>query len=88
MIELIYDTLVPDIATYLKENKPPPRGVRWYQQLSENVGVRALVSRCYEVIGMAKDCHDMHELRDKVARHYGREIVQLTLALPKPSNSE
>jgi len=37
---------------------------------------------------MAKDCHDMHELRDKVARHYGREIVQLTLALPKPSNSE
>lgn len=83
VIELIYDTLDPDIADYLKTNKPP-KGARWHQQLSENVGVRALVSRCYEVVGMAKDCHDMRELREKVARHYGRELVQLSLALPVP----
>lgn len=83
VIELIYDTLDPDIAEYLKTNKPP-KGAKWHQQLSENVGVRALVSRCYEVIGMAKDCHDMRELREKVARHYGRELVQLSLALPVP----
>ena len=37
-------------------------GVRWHRQLTENIGVRALVSRCYEVIGMAKDCTDMREL--------------------------
>jgi hypothetical protein len=81
VIELIYETLDPDVANYLKNNKPPP-GVRWHRQLTENIGVRALVSRCYEIIGMAKDCHDMRELREKVARHYGREVVQLSLSLP------
>jgi hypothetical protein len=78
---LIYDTLDPDVADYLKNNKPPP-GVRWHRQLTENIGVRALVSRCYEVIGMAKECRDMRELRDKVARHYGRQVVQLRCLCP------
>lgn len=84
VIEMIYDTLDPDVARYIKENKPPA-GVRWHRQLTENIGVRSLVSRCYEVIGMAKTCETMRELRDKVAEHYGREVVQLTLALPKRS---
>jgi hypothetical protein len=53
-------------------------GVRWHRQLTENIGVRALVSRCYEVVGMAKQCADMRELRDKVARHYGRQVVQFS----------
>jgi hypothetical protein len=83
VIELIYDTLDPDVAEYLKTNRPPA-GVRWHRQLTENIGVRALVSRCYEIIGMAKECRDMRELRDKVARHYGRQVVQFTLALPVP----
>ncbi len=81
--ELIYDTLDTDIAEYLKNNKPP-KDVRWHQQLTENIGVRQLVSRCYEVIGMAKTCHDMRDLREKVAEHYGKEIIQLSLSLPKP----
>lgn len=81
VIELIYDTLDPDVADYLKKNKPPA-GVHWHRQLTENLGVRQLVSRCYEVIGMAKTCVNMHELRQKVAEHYGRHPVQLTLYLP------
>lgn len=84
VIELIYDTLDPDVAKYLRENRPPA-GVRWHRQLTDNVGVRALVSRCYEIIGMAKTCTTMRELRDRVAEHYGREMVQLTLSLPKTS---
>lgn len=83
VIELIYDTLDPDVAAYLKANKPEP-GVRWHRQLTENLGVRQLVSRCYEVVGMAKTCTDMRELRDKVAQHYGNQTVQFTLSLPKP----
>jgi P63C domain len=86
VIELIYDTLDPDVAEYLKNNKPAP-GVRWHRQLTENIGVRALVSRCYEVIGMAKECRDMRELRDKFARHYGREVVQFSLSLPLPGEA-
>ena len=75
--------LDPDVAEYLKNNKPPP-GVRWHRQLTENISIRGLVSRCYEVIGMAKECRDMRELRDKVARHYGRQVVQFNLSLPMP----
>jgi len=81
--ELIYDTLDPEVAAYLRENKPD-KGIHWHRQLTENVGVRALVSRCWEVVGLAKSCNDIRELRDKVAEHYGHEIVQLSLSLPKP----
>ena len=70
MIELIYDTLDPDAAAYPKANKPKP-GAHWHRQLTENIGVRQLVSRCYEAIGMAKTCEDIHELRQCVAQHYG-----------------
>lgn len=82
VIELVYDTLDKDVAKYLKENKPP-QGVHWHRQLTENVGARQLVSRCYEVIGMAKTCQSIRELRDKVAEHYGNRTVQFTLTLPK-----
>ncbi|UXC37160.1 P63C domain-containing protein [Cupriavidus gilardii] len=81
VIELIYDTLDPDVARYLKTNKPP-QGIHWHRQLTENIGVRQLVSRCFEVVGMAKTCHSIRELRDRVAEHYGHETVQLTLHLP------
>jgi hypothetical protein len=84
VIELIYDTLDTDVAKYLRDNRPPA-GVHWHRQLTDNVGIRALVSRCYEVIGMAKTCTNMRELRDRVAEHYGNQIIQLTLSLPKPS---
>ena len=81
VIELIYDTLDPDVAEYIKTNKPAA-GVRWHQQLTENYGARQLVSRCYEVVGMAKECVDMRELRDKVAKHYGKRAVQFRMYLP------
>ena len=85
--ELIYDTLDADVAKYLKENKPPP-GVRWHSQLTVDVGVRQLVSRCFEVIGMAKTCNDMRDLRDKVALHYGKKPIQLTFYLPSPRRDQ
>ncbi|WP_255011843.1 P63C domain-containing protein [Roseovarius sp. M141] len=74
VIELIYDTLDPDVAKYLRENRPAP-GVRWHQNLTENYGVRQLVSRCYEVVGLAKSCKTMPELRKKVAHHYGKQAM-------------
>jgi hypothetical protein len=81
VIEMIYDTLDTDVAEYIKTHKPP-MGVHWHRQLTENIGARQLVSRCYEVIGMAKVCKDMRELRDKVAQHYGRQPIQFRLYLP------
>jgi len=87
VIEMIYDTLDPDVAAYLRDNRPPP-GVHWHRQLTDNVGVRALVSRCYEVIGMAKTCTNMRELRNRVAQHYGRSVVQFSLSLPSPTTED
>jgi len=72
VIELIYDTLDPDVARYLRENRPPV-GIHWHRQLTEDTGVRALVSRCYEIVGLAKSCRTMRELRKKVAHHYGTQ---------------
>ena len=72
VIELIYDTLDPDVAKYLRENRPPA-GVHWHRNLTENYGVRQLVSRCYEVVGLAKSCRTMAELRKRVAHHYGKQ---------------
>lgn len=74
VIELIYDTLDPDVAKYLRENRPPPN-VRWHQNLTENLGIRQLVSRCYEIIGLSKSCQTMGELRKKVAHHYGKQSM-------------
>ena len=87
VIEMIYETLDPEVAAYLKANKPAP-GVKWHRQLTENHGVRQLVSRCFEVIGMAKPCNNMRELRDKVALHYGKRPVQITLYLPEGTSHD
>ncbi|MEH7850334.1 MULTISPECIES: P63C domain-containing protein [Rhizobium] len=74
VIELVYDTLDPDVAKYLRENRPPPN-IRWHQNLTENLGVRQLVSRCFEIVGLAKSCRTMTELRKKVAHHYGKQSM-------------
>jgi hypothetical protein len=74
VIELIYDTLDADVAKYLRENRPAP-GVKWHQNLTENLGVRQLVSRCYEIVGLAKSCDTMSELKKKVSHHYGKQML-------------
>lgn len=82
--ELIYQALDPDVAEYLKKNKPKPyHGQNYHQWLSKDVGLKALIPHIYKIIGMAEGCRDMRELRDRVAAKYGRERVQLTLSLPK-----
>lgn len=84
VMELIYDALDPDIADYLRRNKPKPyHGQNYHQWLTQDVGLKALIPHIYEIIGIAKTCHDMRELRDKVAEHYGNEPMQMTLYLPK-----
>ncbi len=61
-----------------------PLGIKWHQQLTENYGPRQLVSRCFEIVGMAKTCRSMHELKERVAEHYGNGAAQSPLYLPEP----
>lgn len=80
VIELIYDTLDKDVAKYLRENKPPT-GVHWHRHLTENIGIRQLVSRCYEIIGMSKTCNTINELKIRVNHHYKKLPLQIPMEL-------
>ena len=84
VMELIYHALDPDVAKYLKENKPKPyHGMNYHQWMTADVGLRNLIPHIHQVIGIARTCSDMRELRDRVAEQYGREPVQMTLYLRK-----
>jgi hypothetical protein len=84
VIELIYDALDADVAKYLRENKPKPQhGKNYHQWFTEDYGLKHLIPHIYKIIGMAENCKDMRELRDRVAARYGREPVQLTMYLPR-----
>lgn len=80
VLELVYDALDPDIAKYLKENKPKPRhGMNYHQWLTEDLGVRALSTHINQVIGIAKTCDTIQELKDKVAYHYKKKPMQIMI---------
>jgi hypothetical protein len=81
--ELIYEAMDPDVARYLRENKPKPfHGQNYHQWLTEDIGLKALIPHIYKIIGMAEGCRDMRELRERVAARYGRKPVQFTMYLP------
>ena len=71
VIELIYESLDHDVAEHLKNNKPPPKhGLNYHQWLSSDFGLNALVIQINQVIGIAKTCDNIHELREKVKHYY------------------
>jgi hypothetical protein len=80
VLELIYDALDPDIAAHLKKNMPPPRqGQNYHQWLTQDVGLKALISHIHQIIGIAKTCKTMPELRGKVAAYYGKQPEQMLM---------
>jgi hypothetical protein len=89
VLELIYEYLEPDVIDWLRENHPPPSqsGVAWHRYYSEGYGLRRLIQHIWMVVGIAKTCFTMHELREKVAIQFGREPVQLTFFVPPPSRT-
>jgi hypothetical protein len=88
VMELIYGYLDPDIAKWLKENKPKPRkGQNYHQWLNEQYGLRKLMEHIWLVIGMAAASSTLQELKERLAERFGRQPVQLTLYLPAPRGS-
>ncbi|MCI0356679.1 MAG: P63C domain-containing protein [Acidobacteria bacterium] len=83
--ELVYQYLDADVCRWLKDNKPQPqKGRNWHQWLTDQYGLRKLIQHIYTLIGVSKTCHNMRELRDKMAEMYGKMPVQLTMYLPPP----
>jgi hypothetical protein len=86
--ELIYEYLDPDVASWLKEHVPEPRhGQNYFQWLNAQYGLQRLVQHIWMVIGIAKTCNNMNELKEKMGVQFGREPVQLTFYLPPPPPS-
>lgn len=83
--ELIYEKMDPDVAKWLKEHAPAPRhGQNYHQWLSAQYGLKRLVEHIWMIIGMARTCETMTELRDKANALDGKSPVQLRLYLPTP----
>lgn len=89
VMELIYEKLDPDVAKWLKEHAPAPKyGQNYHQWLSGQYGLKKLVEHIWMIIGMARTCENMTELRDKVNALGGKYPVQLRMYLPPPSAPE
>jgi hypothetical protein len=86
VMELIYEYLDPDVADWLRRNAPRPQhGQNYHQWLSGQFGLKKLIQHIWMVIGMARACYSMHELRRRMAEHYGLQPAQITMYLPPPA---
>jgi hypothetical protein len=83
--ELVYGYLDPDVANWLKEHAPKPRhGQNYHQWLSGQYGLKRLTEHLWTLVGMAAACHNMPELRRRMAERFGRQQVQLTMFVDPP----
>lgn len=89
VMELIYGYLDADVAEWLQNNAPKPRtGQNYHQWLSSQYGLKRLVQHIWMLIGMARTCQNMSELRQKTAEQFGRVPVQITMYLPPSAEKE
>ena len=83
VMELVYQYLDPDVAKWLKENAPSPRhGQNYHQWLTAQFGLKKLVEHIWMLIGVARSCHTMLELRDRMAELNGQRAVQMRFYMP------
>jgi hypothetical protein len=89
VIELVYEYLDPDVAQWLRENAPKPRhGQNYHQWLSAQYGLRKLLEHIWKLIGIASTCHNMSELKQRMAEMYGKAPLQYALALSLESKKD
>jgi hypothetical protein len=81
--ELVYGYLDADVAKWLRENAPKPRhGQNYHQWLSSQFGLKKLLEHIWMLIGMARACTYMGDLKERMAIQFGRQRVQLNLFIP------
>lgn len=75
--EFIYEYLDEDVAHWLFNNRPPKiTGKKLHQWLNKERGVRKLLEHIYQVIGIAKTCDKIGELRYQVAKNFSKDAFQ------------
>lgn len=86
VMELVYGYLDPDVADWLKKNAPKPQhGQNYHQWLTSQYGLKRLMEHLWMLIGMARACDSMRDLRERMAEQYGRQEIQLSLFAPPPA---
>lgn len=86
--EFIYEALDEDIAKYLQTEKPPKyTGQRYHQWLEGDRGVKALTEHIWTVIGLAKTCNTVDDLRYEVNQAFSKNLFQPML-FPRKEVSE
>jgi P63C domain len=89
VLELVYGYLDREVLDWLRENAPAPRkGQNYHQWLSSQYGLKRLTEHLWMLIGIAKTCHNMPQLREHMAVHFVMEPVQLTFYLPSRTPNE
>lgn len=72
---LIYGLLDKDIATYLRKTRPPKyTGQKYFQWLNEGYGIKELTQHIWLMIGMAKTCTTLNELRAVAEKQFDTVI--------------
>jgi len=88
VVELVYGYLEKDVVDWLKHNDPRPRnGSSPHQWLRSQYGLRELTEHIWMLVGMAKTCNTMLELRQRMAEQFGREPIHMTLFLHPPGRA-
>jgi hypothetical protein len=89
VMELIYDYLDPDVSKWLRDHAPAPRhGQNYHQWLTAQYGLKKLVEHIWMLIGMARACKTMDELRAKKAEAGGRQRITVTVYVKPPNPNQ
>ena len=87
--ELIYRRIDGDVLRWLKENQPKPRhGHNYHQWLSGQYGLKKLVEQIWTIVGMAKTCKNMRDLRDQVNALDGKVAVSVRAYISPPCSED
>jgi hypothetical protein len=68
----IYEAMDPDLYAWLKANDAPSTpGHRYHQRFNEQVGLPRLHAHMWLVIGIARMCSSIAELREAITQRFG-----------------
>lgn len=74
--EFIYECIDSDLAEELKKRKPKmPSDEKFHQWLNQDRGIKALIQHIWQIIGMAKTCTSIPELRLLVNKEFKKNNV-------------
>lgn len=87
IMELVYGYLDPDVAQWLQDNAPKPHhGQNYHQYLSGQYGLKKLMEHIWMLVGMARACDSMSDLKRRMAEQFGRVPIQLTIYVPNDAS--